>query len=202
MRKDGLAGSRVLPDEQSLSFRGRDARCQLGGRDAVVLEHLHGAVQPPAQIVRPPFQRTLQIAHCGWQRQRLLADGLRLCAFESRAGEVAASRTEVARLCVEQLAGVSAAAGTASDLAAGGLVARRITYSQGQCCGTGGIGKLSGSAPGAGGRRGIEENPARLVSGRRSVPAGLLAQARARVGDDRVAKLKIEPDEQNEFKLE
>jgi hypothetical protein len=38
-----------------------DARGQPCGGDAVVLEHLHGATQPAAQIVWASVQRTLQV---------------------------------------------------------------------------------------------------------------------------------------------
>ncbi len=71
------------------------------------------------------------------------------------AGEVAAGGTEVARLCVEQLAGLSEAAGTTSALAAGGSVAGGTAHSQGQHCGAGGIGEPSGSG---GGRRRTARN--------------------------------------------
>ena len=70
-------------------------------------EHLHGAVQPSAQAVWAFVQRTLQVADCGWQRHGRLADGVRRCAFESRAREVIACGTKAARFCMEQLAGLS-----------------------------------------------------------------------------------------------
>lgn len=105
--------------------------------------------------------------------QRLFADGVRLCASESGACEAVARRTKPARVCVEQLAGLSQAAGATSALAACGSVVGRTVYSKRQGCGAGGIGEPSGSAAGAGGRRGNEENPSRLVSGWRDVPAGI-----------------------------
>ncbi|MCK7516185.1 MAG: hypothetical protein MZV70_77540 [Desulfobacterales bacterium] len=41
------------------------------------------------KLVRPPVQRTLQGADRGWQRRRVFADGVRLCAFESGASQAA-----------------------------------------------------------------------------------------------------------------
>ena len=126
LRQDGLAGSRVLPDEQSFSSGGGDAEGQFGGGDELVFEHLHRAVQPAAQAVRASVQRALQVADRGRQRQRLSADGVRLCAFESGAGEAAARRS---RRCVA-IAWSSwpeylKRPGTTSALAAGGPVAGR-----------------------------------------------------------------------------
>jgi hypothetical protein len=47
---------------------------------------------------------------------------------------------------------------------------------------------------GASGQRGVEENPARLVSRGETFRQELLAQAHQRTGDSRVSKLKIETE--------
>jgi hypothetical protein len=46
-----------LPDAQSFSPGGGNAQCQSCYRDALVLEHLHGTIQPSAQTFRPFVQR-------------------------------------------------------------------------------------------------------------------------------------------------
>jgi REP element-mobilizing transposase RayT len=62
----------------------------------------------------------------------LIVDGMRLCAFEPGAGEVAAEGTETGCLPVEQLWGISEAAKPAGELAAGGPVAGGDGNTQGQ----------------------------------------------------------------------
>jgi len=51
--------------------------------------HLHGAVQPAAQVVRSSVQRALQGAGGGCGSAGLLPHGVRVCALESGAGEIA-----------------------------------------------------------------------------------------------------------------
>ena len=58
-----------------------------GMKCEMVSGHLHSALQPPPQTFRPPVQRSLQVADRGRHRHRLPAHGVRLRAFESRAGE-------------------------------------------------------------------------------------------------------------------
>jgi len=65
-----------VSDAQSLSFGGGNAAGKPGGGDEVVPGHLHGAVQPAAQAVRAPVQRTLQGLGGGWLGQRVSEDGV------------------------------------------------------------------------------------------------------------------------------
>src|SRR5258708_30448127 len=111
---------------------------------------LHVPRQPAAQVVWTSVQRTLQVADCGRERQRIFANGVRLRASESGAGEVAFAGTAAAAVCVEQLAEVFAAAGQTACVAAGGTVAGRISATAGQ---RGGAEKNRGGI-GGGGRGG------------------------------------------------
>ncbi len=101
-----------------------NAQGQLGGRDDLVSGHLHGAVQPAAQVVWPFLQRALQVAGGGRRQSRLSADGRRIGASESGAGEVAAPGAGAA--------GVSEKAGAMCGLAAGGAGARGVGNSEGR----------------------------------------------------------------------
>jgi len=65
--------------------------------------HLHGAVQPAAQVVRSSVQRALQGAGGGCGSAGLLPHGVRVCALESGAGEIAEAGAIAAGLRLEQL---------------------------------------------------------------------------------------------------
>ncbi len=90
--EDRFRGSCLLLDEQPLSSGGGDARGQSGGRDALAVEHLLQPVQPPARTLRASLQRALQGAGGRGRRGRVSANGVRLHAPQSGAGEVAARR--------------------------------------------------------------------------------------------------------------
>src|SRR5205823_6880127 len=114
------AGACVLSDGQSFSSGGRDAPGQFGAGHEMVSGHLYQPFQSAAQTVWPSVQRTLQVVDRGRQQQWVFADGVRLRAFESGAGEVAFSGAAVAGVSVEQLAGIFEVAGQAGELVAGG----------------------------------------------------------------------------------
>ncbi|MBE0540689.1 MAG: transposase [Verrucomicrobia bacterium] len=63
--------------------------------------YLQQPVQPAAPVIRASVQRTLQFVDRGWQRQRLLAHGARIRAFESGAGKVARAGAADAGVLVE-----------------------------------------------------------------------------------------------------
>src|SRR6266699_2236761 len=124
---------------------------------------LHVPLQPPAQVGWASVQRTLQVADCGRARQRIFANGVRLCASESGAGEVAFAGTAAATVSVEQLAEVFAAARQTASVAAGATVARRISDTAGQ---RGGPEKIRGGTGGrtsGGGRSSVPADPPGLV---------------------------------------
>ena len=200
MLQDGLAGSCVLPDEQSFSSGGGDAQRESRGRDALVLEHLYLPVQPASQIVRAFVQRTLQIADCGRQWQRLPANGVRfyvhlnpvrakLLTPEQRVSDYAwSSWPEYLKapegrprwLRVDRLLGEM---GIPADSAAGRA-------------------ELENDLE----RRRAEEEDYKGIRrgwclGGETFREELLAQARAVAGEIRVLELKIETEEQNEFNL-
>src|SRR5258708_15226145 len=139
MREDRLAGSRLVFDVEPFSSGDGNAQGQVGGLDEMVVGHLRGAVHPEAQVVRPFVRRTLQGVDSGWERQWIFTNGLRLCAFESGAGEAAEPGSEAARLSVEQLWGVSPATWPARRMAASGATAGGDGNSERQCGGTKGI---------------------------------------------------------------
>jgi len=139
-----------VPDAQSLSSGGGDAAGEPGGGHEVVFGHLDGTVQSPAQTLRTPLERALQGVGGGEQRKRLLEDGMRLCASESGAGQVAGARAGFAGISLEQLAGVFEASEPAAALAAGGSPAGRISPGPGP----GGAEAAIGSVPGGAARGG------------------------------------------------
>jgi hypothetical protein len=81
-------------------------RANLNRGDAVVPGHLHNAVQPAAQVVRPPLQRALQVAARGRERHGLPEGGVRLRSLEPGPGEAAQTGAAAERVSLEQLAGV------------------------------------------------------------------------------------------------
>ena len=91
-------------------------------------------LQPSAQAIRTSVQRSLQVPGRGGQRRWVFADGMRLRASESRAGEVAAAGAAVAGIWMEQLSGILEGAGQTSGLAAGGSDVRGNGHSEGQPC--------------------------------------------------------------------
>src|SRR5438128_226678 len=97
-----MAGACLVSDEQSLSPGDRDTESQPGDRHEVVFGHLHGAVQSAKQTVRAFVQRTVQGAAGGRQRRRVSEEGLRLCAFESGAGQTAEGGASAVGVWVEQ----------------------------------------------------------------------------------------------------
>src|SRR3989442_14192421 len=127
-----MAGACLVSDEQSLSPSDRDTESQPGGRDEVVFGHLHGAVQSATQTFRAFVQRTVQSAAGGGQRQRVSEEGVRLCAFESGAGQTAEGGASAVGVSVEQLSGIPQGSGAASGLAAGGPAAGGARHPEGQ----------------------------------------------------------------------
>src|SRR6266487_4902217 len=130
--QDRLAGTCVLSDEQSFSSGGRDAQRQPGRRHEMVFGHLHVPVQSSAQALRASVQRPLQVVDRGRQRQGIFADGVRLRAFESGAGQVAGTGRPAAGLSLEQLWRILEKSTPASELAADGPSAGRNGHSQRQ----------------------------------------------------------------------
>src|SRR3989441_8911430 len=103
LRQDQLASACLLLDVQPFSFGARNSKGQPGGRHEMVLGHVYFALQPAPQALWPFVQRSLQIPDCGWQRRRLLANGVRLRASESGARQTFAARRTPAKLSLEQL---------------------------------------------------------------------------------------------------
>jgi len=115
--------------------------------------HLHGAVQPAAQVVRSSVQRALQGAGGGCGSAGLLPHGVRVCALESGAGEIAEAGAIAAGLRLEQLPGTPQTAAAALAVAAGGAVVRRDAVAQGQRGGAARIRAATGNAAARSGRR-------------------------------------------------
>jgi hypothetical protein len=109
----------------------RNAGSQSGGGHEVAAGRLHQAVQHPAQVVRASFCRALQGTAGGWERERLFAHGLRLCAFEPGAGQTSGGWGAPGELRLEPLRPLSPSPGQTSGLAAGGPGAGGKGNSQG-----------------------------------------------------------------------
>src|SRR5881396_1003521 len=88
--------------------------------------------RPVSQALRASVQRPLQVVDRGRQRQGIFADGVRLRAFESGAGEVAGTGRPAAGLSLEQLWRILEKSAPASELAADGPCAGRNGHSQSQ----------------------------------------------------------------------
>src|SRR5881396_1099556 len=73
----------------------------------LVPQHLHGALQPAAPAIRASVQWPLQITGRRCERHGLLANGVRIRAFESDASQTADNRAAVAGLSLKQLRGIS-----------------------------------------------------------------------------------------------
>ena len=113
---------------------------------AMVPEHLHRAVQPAAPALRPSVQWSLQIAGGRWERDRLLENRLRVCAFESCPSRAAEPGATAPRLPLEQFWRISESALTATGLVARGPRFRRDGDSEGQRSGAASIRGEDGGA--------------------------------------------------------
>src|SRR5438874_2541645 len=121
------------------------------------------AVQPAAQIVRAPCQRTLQVGNRGWFGQRIFAHRLRVCASESGAGQIAPAPATVAGVSVEQLAGLPAATGETTGVVASGPSVGRAGHSQGQCGRAQGTGRSDGREARYGGSGELQSDSTGMV---------------------------------------
>ncbi len=88
LRQDGLADPRVCADEQPLSFAGRDARRQSGGRDEVAAGHLHAALQRAARSVWTFVSRPIQGGARGGGERGLSGGRQHVYPFEPGAGGI------------------------------------------------------------------------------------------------------------------
>lgn len=134
----------------------------------MVSGNIHGAVQSPAQTVRAPVQRALQIVGRGRQWERLFENGLRLRAFEPGAGEVASAGTATRGISVEQLAGIFEESEETARLVASGSVDGRMVSARGECRRATAPGNGNGTAQKPGmepGERGLEAAETRMVLG-------------------------------------
>ena len=102
-------------------------------------------------------------AYCLMRNPRLLEDGLRLCTFESGAGENVERPGSSAGLSVEQLGVVFERAGTSSVMDAGGTVVGGARAARGYAGSAGGAGTAIGGE--------VTEGDAATVKGDRSAVA-------------------------------
>ena len=130
-KTDGQVHALCL-DGESFPSGGQDAESESGRGDEVVSWHLDGTVQSAAQALWAPVLRALQCVGGGRDVAGPFPGGVRVCAFESGAGEVAGPGTIAAGLRLELLPGASEAAGTALALARGSDGA---FYALDACCG-------------------------------------------------------------------
>jgi len=126
-----------------------------------------------AAMLAEMIMQMLQGAGGGRSQSRLPADGVRICASESGAGQVAAPGGTAAGISVEQLSGLSGAAGAARGVAAGGAGFGGGGDSLGQRCGAQPVRADDGRAAGAGRPGGLRADSAGLVLGRGGVSQGV-----------------------------
>ena len=202
MRQDGLAGSCVLPDEQSFSSGDGDTRSQSCGGDALVLEHLHGAVQPAHKLVGHLFSgryKSLIVNGSGSGYLRSVCDYVHLNPVRAKMVPAEQKLRDFAwiswpeylrppeqRPCWLRVDRLLGELGIPKDSIAGrDELEKHLEWRRAQEDGDE-LKKI---------RRG-------WCLGGETFRKELLEQAHKQAGDIRVAQLKIETGGQNEFKLE